>query len=137
MAGETRHLDSFLEMMAAERGAAGNTIAAYRRDAEDLLQFLSTLPDWPTLEDVEDRHLRLYLSSLAARGLSARTTSRRVAALRQLLGFLIAEGVRTDDPFSRIDPPRPFPPAPATRRPCRSSRVRRWAPRTTPSHSRA
>ncbi len=113
MAGETRHLDSFLEMMAAERGAAGNTIAAYRRDAEDLLQFLSTLPDWPTLEDVEDRHLRLYLSSLAARGLSARTTSRRVAALRQLLGFLIAEGVRTDDPFSRIDPPRRGRPLPS------------------------
>ncbi len=113
MAGETRHLDSFLEMMAAERGAAGNTIAAYRRDAEDLLQFLSTLPDSPMLENVEDRHLRLYLSSLAARGLSARTTSRRLAALRQLLGFLIAEGVRTDDPFSRIDPPRRGRPLPS------------------------
>ena len=113
MAGEARHLDSFLEMMAAERGAAGNTVAAYRRDAEDLLQFLATLPDWPTLANVEDRHIRLYLASLAARGLSTRTVSRRVAALRQLFGFLIAEGVRGDDPFARIDPPRRGRPLPS------------------------
>lgn len=113
MAGEARHLDSFLEMMAAERGAAGNTVAAYRRDAEDLLQFLATLPDRPTLANVEDRHIRLYLASLAARELSTRTVSRRVAALRQLLGFLIAEGVRTDDPFARIDPPRRGRPLPS------------------------
>ncbi|MDE0172552.1 MAG: site-specific tyrosine recombinase XerD [Defluviicoccus sp.] len=113
MAGEARHLDSFLEMMAAERGAAGNTVAAYRRDAEHLLQFLAPLPDRPTLANVEDRHIRLYLASLAARGLSTRTVSRRVAALRQLFGFLIAEGVRGDDPFARIDPPRRGRPLPS------------------------
>ena len=113
MAGDARHLESFLEMMAAERGAAGNTVAAYRRDADDLLQFLTTLPGWPTLENVEDRHIRLYLASLAARDLSTRTVSRRVAALRQLLGFLIAEGVRGDDPFARIDPPRRGRPLPS------------------------
>lgn len=113
MAGEARHLDSFLEMMAAERGAAGNTVAAYRRDAEDLLHFLATLPDRPTLANVEDRHIRLYLASLAARELSTRTVSRRVAALRQLFGFLIAEGVRGDDPFARIDPPRRGRPLPS------------------------
>ena len=113
MAGDARHLEAFLEMMAAERGAAGNTVAAYRRDAEDLLQFLATLPGWPTLENVEDRHIRLYLASLAARELSTRTVSRRVAALRQLLGFLIAEGVRGDDPFARIDSPRRGRPLPS------------------------
>ena len=113
MADEARHVDSFLEMMAAERGAAGNTVAAYRRDADDLLEFLSSLPDWPALGAVEDRHLRLYLSSLAARGLSPRTTSRRIAALRQLFGFLVAEGMRDDDPFARIDPPRRGRPLPS------------------------
>ena len=106
MDGDTRHIETFLEMMAAERGAAHNTIAAYRRDAEDLSRFLATLPSQPTLADAADGHLRIYLASLAASGLSARTASRRIAALRQFFGFLIAEGVRTDDPMSRIDPPR-------------------------------
>lgn len=106
MAADVRQIESFLEMMAAERGAAHNTIAAYRRDAEDLRQFLSTLPSRPTLADVADGHLRIYLASLSARGLSARTASRRIAALRQFFGFLVAEGMRADDPMSRIDPPR-------------------------------
>ena len=106
MAADARHVESFLEMMAAERGAAHNTIAAYRRDAEDMRQFLSTLPSQPSLGDVTDGHLRIYLASLSASGLSARTASRRIAALRQLFGFLVAEGVRADDPMSRIDPPR-------------------------------
>ena len=106
MAGDDRHIDSFLEMMAAERGAGHNTIAAYRRDAEDLRQFLATLPDGPGLSDVADRHLRSYLASLSRRALSARTASRRIAALRQLFGFLVAEGVRKDDPLAHIDTPR-------------------------------
>ena len=106
MAGDARHIESFLEMMAAERGAAGNTVAAYRRDAEDLRRFLATLPTAPTLAQAGDRHLRTYLASLAARGLAPRTASRRIAALRQLFGFLIAEGVRGDDPLARVDPPR-------------------------------
>ena len=113
MADDVRLIDSFLEMMAAERGAAGNTIAAYRRDAEDLRQFLATLPSRPALADVAAGHLRIYLTSLAARGLSARTTSRRIAALRQFFGFLVAEGVRGDDPLSRIDAPRRGRPLPA------------------------
>lgn len=113
MAEDVRLIDSFLEMMAAERGASGNTVAAYRRDTEDFRRFLATLPSRPALSDVADGHLRIYLTSLAARGLSARTASRRIAALRQFFGFLVAEGVRGDDPLSRIDPPRRGRPLPA------------------------
>ena len=36
-----RYLENFLEMLAAERGAAANTIEAYRRDLADISGFLS------------------------------------------------------------------------------------------------
>ena len=39
-AGQRQHLEAFLEMLAAERGAAANTLQAYRRDLEDFLAFL-------------------------------------------------------------------------------------------------
>ena len=39
-AGQRQHLEAFLEMLAAERGAAANTLQAYRRDLEDFLVFL-------------------------------------------------------------------------------------------------
>src|SRR4051812_32388914 len=35
------HLEAFLEMMSAERGAAANTLAAYRRDLLDYLSFMT------------------------------------------------------------------------------------------------
>ena len=37
---DRQHLQAFLEMLAAERGAAPNTLEAYRRDLEDFLAFL-------------------------------------------------------------------------------------------------
>ena len=39
-AGQRQHLDAFLQMLAAERGAAQNTLEAYRRDLDDFLAFL-------------------------------------------------------------------------------------------------
>lgn len=106
MAQPMRHVEAFLEMMAAERGAALNTIEAYRRDAADLLDFLSSIPDARDLETASDRDMRAYLAHLADRGLAARTAARRIASLRQLFGFLVAEGIRTDDPLSAVDAPR-------------------------------
>ena len=39
-AAGSHHVEAFLEMMSAERGAAQNTLAAYRRDLEDYGRFL-------------------------------------------------------------------------------------------------
>jgi len=40
-AAESHRLETFLEMLAAERGAARLTIAAYRNDLMDLASFLA------------------------------------------------------------------------------------------------
>ncbi len=94
-------LEAFLEMMAAERGAAHNTLDAYRRDLADAL---------PTLgEEVAvagPDALRRYLRGLAAQGLSPRTQARRLSALRQFFRFLAREGIRADDPTELLDSPR-------------------------------
>ena len=39
-----RHTEAFLEMLAAERGAARNTLAAYRADLEDFAAFAGGRP---------------------------------------------------------------------------------------------
>ncbi|MEM7567919.1 MAG: site-specific integrase, partial [Pseudomonadota bacterium] len=103
-------IETFLEMMAAERGAADNTLAAYRRDLDDYQTFLGSLrPEAATTEDV-----RAYLSDLAARGFSARTAARRLSALRQFHRFQAEEGLRRDDPTSAIEGPSAPPPLPKT-----------------------
>lgn len=94
----------FLEMLAAERGAAANTIAAYSRDLDDYLAFMagsgiSAIESGPDL-------LRDWLADMAKRGLSPVSVARKLSCVRQFHRFLLAEGLRKDDPGSLIDAPR-------------------------------
>jgi len=105
-----RHVEAFLEMLAAERGAARNTLAAYRADLEDFAAFAGAHGAGAATASAEV--LAAYLRGLADAGLSPRTAARRLSALRQFHRFLLAEGVRTDDPTAALDSPklgRPLP----------------------------
>lgn len=103
MASE-RHKEAFLEMMAVERGAAINTLDAYRRDLDDLDGYLTRRGVSPLSAQPAD--LSAYMRALADAGMATRTQARRLSCLRQFYGFVFAEGWRADDPTSRLDAPR-------------------------------
>jgi integrase/recombinase XerD len=97
-------IEAFLEMMAAERGAAANTLEAYRRDLDD---YESALTDaGKSLRNAATDDIRAYLSALKRRSFAATTTARRLSAIRQLHRFLAAEGHRKDDPAAILEGPR-------------------------------
>ncbi len=100
----SRHAEAFLEMMSVERGAAANTLDAYRRDLEDLDGFLTRRGATIIAAGASD--LSAYMRALADAGMATRTQARRLSCLRQFYGFAYAEGWRRDDPTSRIDAPR-------------------------------
>lgn len=89
-------------MLAAERGAAANTLAAYRRDLESAEAIIGPLPG-TSRED---------LARLAGAwaDLAPSSLARKCSALRQCFGFLVDEGWRGDDPSPAL-------PRPRTRRP--------------------
>ena len=87
-------------MLVAERGAARNTLLAYRADLDDCA---ATVRD---LAGADPAALRSYLAGMATLGLSPRTQSRRLSALKQFYLFLLREGVRADDPTRLLDSPR-------------------------------
>jgi len=99
-----RHLEAFLEMLAAERGAARNTLAAYASDLTDFAAFAAGRG--AGLAEADEATLMAYLAGLSAAGLTARTAARRLAALRQFHRFLLREGVRADDPTLLLDSPQ-------------------------------
>jgi integrase/recombinase XerD len=104
------HIESFLEMMSAERGAAKNTLVSYEHDLEDARSFL--LARGVKLDDAAAADLSAYLSHLAAQGFEASSQARRLSALRQFYKFLYAECLRADDPSGILDSPkkpRPLP----------------------------
>ena len=94
----------FLEMIAAERGAAANTLAAYRRDLDDYAGFLARRS--ATFLGATTPVIRAYLAALEAQGLKPASSARRLSALRQLHRFLYAEGHRGDDPAAVLEGPR-------------------------------
>lgn len=95
--------EAFLEMLAAERGAASNTLAAYRADLDDFAGFL---PAESPLYRAEAGQIAAYMGRLKTLGLSARTQARRLSALRQFYLFLLREGKRADNPAADLPMPR-------------------------------
>lgn len=90
-------VDDFLVMIAAERGAAANTLAAYRRDLTGAAELLGDLA-------------KAHPADLARLGpawanLAPASVARKASALRQFYGFLVDEGRRADDPSGAL--PRP------------------------------
>jgi integrase/recombinase XerD len=91
-------------MLAAERGAARNTLLAYQADLEDFAAYAAARGR--SLSGSDADLLQGYMGGLQRAGLSARTAARRLSALRQFHRFLMREGVRADDPTSLLDTPR-------------------------------
>ena len=92
----------FLAMLAAERAAAANTLAAYARD---LAGAEAVLGDLMAADDAALAGLGAAWADLAPA-----SVARKCSALRQFYGFLVEEGLRTDDPSGGL-------PRPRTRRP--------------------
>lgn len=97
-------IDRYLAMLAAERGAARNTLLAYRNDLTDAAAQLGNLgeADQTALATLAKRWADLASSSLA----------RKSSALRGFFGFLEAEAIRDDNPADALARPslrRPLP----------------------------
>ncbi len=91
-------------MLVAERGAAANTVQAYRRDLDDYFNFLGQskiAPNRAATKDVRD-----FVRSLSQRNLAPSTSARRLSAVRQFHRFLYAEGLCDEDPSTTVDSPR-------------------------------
>ena len=99
-----RHVEAFLEMLAAERGAARNTVLAYQADLDDFAAFAAARGRKPAGCDATT--LQSYMAGLQRAGLAARTAARRLSALRQFHRFLLRDGVRGDDPTTLLEAPR-------------------------------
>jgi integrase/recombinase XerD len=99
-----KSIELFLDMLAAERGAGANTLAAYARDLLDLSGFLKW--NGGAIATAQTDDLRAYLARLAERGYKSTSVARRLSAMRQLYRFLYAEGHRADNPAAALEGPK-------------------------------
>ncbi len=103
------HIGHFLNFMSVEKGASGNTVAAYKNDLQQFDSFLIGLRgngkprDWELLE----RDLIIdYLLSLKRKNYAEATVARKVAAMKSFFQYLQAEGTIRGNPTESLESPR-------------------------------
>ncbi|MGD9649539.1 MAG: site-specific tyrosine recombinase XerD [Dongiaceae bacterium] len=100
----TAGLELFFDMLTAERGLSRNSLISYRADLQDAAEFLIKRKN--NLADADEKILGEYLQNLAKRGMTERTSARRLSALRQYYQFLVREKLRQDDPTALLEGPK-------------------------------
>lgn len=103
-ASDASLINLFLDMLASEQGAGGNTLQAYARDLTDLSNFLAR--SGHGFATAATGTLRNYLADLDARGFKSSSVARRLSALRHLFRFLLNERLRSDDPAAILSGPK-------------------------------
>ena len=97
-------VESYLEMVIAERGATRNTVDAYSGDLGKFAQYLKSKNK--TLLNANADTIKSYLGSLANSGRSSSTQARNLSTLRQFYRFLQSDEQRLDNPCQNIDSPK-------------------------------
>lgn len=95
------NVEAFLEALAAERGAAKNTLLSYRRDLALLTSYLGK-----PAAAADENDLRRYLLHLHQTGMSATTQARKLSCFRQFFRFAVSERFVTDNPAARLVSPK-------------------------------
>lgn len=91
-------IDGFLAMMAVERGAAANSLAAYRRDLDQASGFLNGSLAVAKSSDM------LALSK-GWSDLAPSSVARKISAIRQFYRYCVEENIRNDDPSVQLERP--------------------------------
>jgi len=100
----TAAIDEYLASLRSERGLSVNTTSAYRRDLDQYRAFLAD-GGVDDIAAVTNEHVGGFLTALTAAGVAHSTLARKLAALRGLHRFAVAEEVAVGDPSALVVPP--------------------------------
>lgn len=97
----------FLDMMAAEKGAADNTLAAYRCDLKQFFEYSKI-----EAEQIEPKHITAFMQKLGEKCYSPRTQARKLSSLREFCRFLYIEKILQTNPAADATSPKADKPLP-------------------------
>jgi len=106
---DNRLIGRFLDTVAAEKAASEHTLAAYKSDLNLTVTSLSGLSSATAsggLQTASADDLRCVLHSWHDAGFTARTTARRLSAVRHFMSWMVADGYRRDNPAQFLDNPK-------------------------------
>jgi integrase/recombinase XerD len=101
-------VEGFLDFLQVEKGYSSNTLAAYRNDLEQFVEYLAERAgqaggDW---DHVTKQTIVSYILELKEREYASSTVARKVAAIKSFFHFLTSEDIVEDDPTALLDSPK-------------------------------
>src|ERR1700739_683505 len=86
-------MDEHLRLLQNERGSSEHTLRAYRRELIDFASYMAERhAAVGSVDQIEHLHIRTYLGTLLARGLSKVSTARALARIRSCFNWLARRG---------------------------------------------
>ena len=96
-------IETFLESLRLERGAADKTLEAYRNDLQGFAETFKKTP----LNQITQADLDRYVQALGDRDLKPASLARKISSLRQFFRFLCLEGTIESNPSEQLATPKP------------------------------
>ncbi len=100
-------LERFIQYIQFEKRYSPHTVSAYRSDLDQFITFLNTQDVTITHpEQITHIHIRNWMVDMMGNEIASRSVSRKIATLRKYFKFLLAEGIITVNPASKINTPK-------------------------------
>lgn len=100
------YLKQFVTFLKLERSLSDNSIQAYKRDVEKLMQYKSIIQSKTSIANWDGKQLQQFLQYLAELGLSAYSQSRILSGIKSFYKFLVTEDIIKQDPTVLLEGPK-------------------------------
>lgn len=99
-------LEQFLDYLSIEQNLSFNTIDSYRNDLKRYLEFVTAEKKYSDLNEITSKDVSAFVQLLNSLGLSPKSISRNLSAIRTFHKYLMNEDILEDDPAENIDMPK-------------------------------
>lgn len=98
-------IEQFLEYITEDKGYSNNTLAAYRNDLSQFLEYLKTrVSAWDQVD--RDTVLDYIMHMKSEQEYASSTVARKVAAIKSFFHYLVEQAKLEDDPTATLDSPK-------------------------------
>ena len=100
------YIQGFKSFLTLEKSLSDNSIEAYQRDVEKLVQFLDYKKYELSPKDIELKHLQEFLKWITELGMTARSQARVISGIKAFYKYLLLENVLNADPTALLEAPK-------------------------------
>lgn len=97
---------SYKAYLQLEKSLSDNSVEAYMRDLEKLMQHLQTINTLKTPAEINLKELENFIQSVAKLGLNATSQARIISGLKSFFKFCLIENIITKDPAALLEAPK-------------------------------